>query len=364
MPGVEGGVESHAQELYPRLAKLGCQVEVAVRTPFHHRDQPTQWHGVHLRRFWAPRIAGLEALVHSVIVIGYAALSRPDVVHIHAVGPAMVTPLARLVGLRVVVTHHGPDYEREKWGWFAERVLRLGEALGMRYANARIAISRTIVRLIERKHRKSAELIPNGVRQQAPRSSRVILDELGIEPRKYVLQVSRFVPEKRQLDLIEAFRCAGLADCHLVLVGSLDPRSAYGKRVTAAAAEVDNVVLTGFRTGVALEELYSQAALFVLPSSHEGLPIAILEALSYGLRVIASDIDANVEIGLPPRQYFPLGDVGALAMRLRHGACSPVSEVESIRIRQWTREKYDWDRIAESTFDVYRAAATRPTDHR
>ncbi|MFU8815353.1 MAG: glycosyltransferase family 4 protein [Pseudomonadales bacterium] len=359
LPGVEGGVERHAEELYPRLVRLGCRVDVAVRAPFHPAGKPSHWNGLLLRRFWSPTTGGLEALVHTLIVIVYAAFSRPDIVHIHAVGPAVATPLARLAGLRVVVTHHGPDYEREKWGWFAKRVLRLGEAVGMRYANGRIAISRTIGRLIESKYRKPADLIPNGVRPQVPRCSTRVLGELGIKPRRYVLQVSRFVPEKRQLDLIAAFASAALPGWHLVLVGSFDPGTDYGKRVLRSAGEADNVILTGFRTGLDLEELYSHAGMFVLPSSHEGLPIAILEALSYGLLTIASDIDANAEVALPSSQYFPLGDIEKLAERLRHGACSPMSDRDSREIRRVIGARYDWDRIAEQTLSVYQSAGKR-----
>jgi len=132
MPNVQGGVETHAEHLYKRLSGLGCDVEVLVRTPFVPRGR--QWYGpMRLRRIWSPRRAGLEALVHSGVCVFYAALLRPDILHIHAVGPAIVTPIARLFGLRVVVTHHGPDYERDKWGAFARWVLRTGESLGMRY---------------------------------------------------------------------------------------------------------------------------------------------------------------------------------------------------------------------------------------
>src|SRR6056297_190878 len=123
LPNAEGGVERHAEELYPRLVQLGCDVEVAVRSPFHDRNELDHWHGVRLRRLWSPRLGGLEAFVHTLIAVGYAAIRRPDILHIHAVGPALMTPLARLLGLRVIVTHHGPDYDREKWGAFARSVL-------------------------------------------------------------------------------------------------------------------------------------------------------------------------------------------------------------------------------------------------
>src|SRR5580658_1185296 len=147
IPGVPGGVETHAEQLYPRLAALGCDVEVFVRSPFVAPG--ARFFGpIRIRRLWSPRRVGFEALFHSVIGVLYAGLLRPDILHIHGIGPSIVTPIARLLGLKVVVTHHGRDYEREKWGWFARWVLRLGERLGMRYSHARIAISKTIAALV------------------------------------------------------------------------------------------------------------------------------------------------------------------------------------------------------------------------
>src|ERR1700704_111167 len=161
IPSVQGGVETHAEQLYRRLAELGCDVEVLVRTPFvpaGHRSFGT----IRLRRIWSPRTSGYEALVHSLLGVLYAGITRPDVLHIHAVGPAIVTPIARLLGLRVVVTNHGPDYDRDKWGPFPRWVLRTGESLGMRWSHARIAISRVIEQLIQAKYGQESDLIPNG----------------------------------------------------------------------------------------------------------------------------------------------------------------------------------------------------------
>jgi len=363
MPEAEGGIERHAEALYPRLAELGCEVEVAVRTPFCSKETPSRWRGVTLKKIWAPRTGGLEPLVHTLLATIYAAVRRPDILHIHAVGPALMTPLARSLGLRVVVTHHGPDYDREKWGGFARWVLRLGESLGMRFSNERIVISHTIEQLVEDKYHSTTTLIPNGVRPQPMARSTGALAKFGLTPRRYVLQVSRFVPEKRQLDLIDAFAAAGLTDWRLVLVGGCDEANGYGATVAKRAAEVPNVVLTGFRAGRDLHELYSHAGIFVLPSSHEGLPLVLLEALSYGLPVVASAIPANLEVGLEAEHYFAPGDVAALGERLRQHAAAPACEEKTRRLRRWVATKYDWDEIARATLEVYRhGARPRPAD--
>ena len=197
-----------------------------------------------------------------------------------------MTPLARLLGLRVVVTHHGPDYDREKWNEFAKRVLRLGEWMGMRFSNRRIAISKTIQRIIADRHGRDAALIPNGVDLPDLPNTCTKARELGLVPGCYVLQVSRFVREKRQLDLIRAFGKAAPAGWKLALVGSIDRDDGYTREVLRAADDNPNVVLTGFQQGLGLHELFGHAGVFVLPSSHEGLPIALLEALSFGLPVL------------------------------------------------------------------------------
>jgi glycosyltransferase involved in cell wall biosynthesis len=347
---VQGGIESHAEQLYKRLAVLGCDVEVMVRTPYVPRDTGALA-PIRLRRIWSPRRSGVEALIHSMIGVLYAAVARPDILHIHGVGPAIVTPFARLLGLRVVVTHHGPDYEREKWGRFARWTLRTGERLGMRHSHARIAISRVISDLVRSKHRCDTDLIPNGVAAGNLYPGEDHVRRYGLEPGRYFLQVSRLVPEKRQLDLIRAYAAAPIAGWKLALVGALGADD-YSRTVEAAATRA-GVVLTGYLNGVALEQLYAHAGAFVLPSSHEGLPIAVLEALGYGLPILASDIPANLEVGLDKSSYFPLGDTVALAQALARVARTPQRTCARSTLQLRALQTYDWNRIAEQTLRVY-----------
>jgi len=357
LPGVEGGVESHVEQLYSRMAGKGVDVEVAVRSHFQPPEADTNWQGLRLRRIWSPKTKGLEAFVHTFLAVCWGVVSRPDVLHIHAVGPGIYTPLARLLGLKVTFTHHGADYEREKWGPIAKRLLCLGESLACRFANETIAISKTIQNLVYEKYGKDARLIPNGVPRAKLRTAGVTLQQFGLEPHNYILQVSRLVPEKRQLDLIDAFEKCGLQDWKLVLTGMLKCDEPYVDSVVKRSREVENVVLTDFRGGEELAELFANAGVFVLPSTHEGLPIALLEALSYGLRVLASDIPANLEVGLDERQYFKLGDTDELANRLNCFAATPPSPHQAADIMAWVHEKYDWNQIAIDTHNVLEMAA-------
>jgi len=352
-PGVQGGVETHAQNLCPLLVQNGCQVEVLARAPYHAKGV-REWNGVKFRSIWAPRTKALEAIVHSVLCVLYAGfINRPDVLHIQAIGPALVTPLARLLGLKVVVTHHGPDYDRQKWGQFAKWALRMGERFGMRWSNQRIVISSVICQLVQDKHGKSSVLIPNGVTLPTIPEATDALLPFGLTPGKYVLLVSRLVPEKRHMDLIDAFKMAKLEGWKLALVGASDHPDAYTKSVLAKASETQNVVCTGLQTGQSLEQLYAHAGMFVLPSSHEGLPIALLEAVSYGLHIIASDIPPNVEVGLDPTSYFELGNCTELTALIESAAGTKNKNEDRERKRDWVTSKFDWLRISERTSKLY-----------
>jgi glycosyltransferase involved in cell wall biosynthesis len=305
-------------------------------------------------RIWAPQSKALEAIVHSVLCVLYAGfVSRPDVLHIQAIGPALVTPLARLLGLKVVVTHHGPDYDRQKWGKFAKFALRVGERFGMRWSNERIVISTVISQIVQEKHGRNSILIPNGVTlPPLPEASDALLP-FGLIPGRYVLLVSRLVPEKRHLDLIEAFSDAKLEGWKLAIVGASDHPDAYTKSVLERASQSPNVVCTGLQTGQALQQLYGHAGIFVLPSAHEGLPIALLEALSFGLPVIASDIPANLEVGLAFNSYFPLGNTTALSERIVDFAKLPIIDQDREVRREMVTQLYDWREISMRTLALY-----------
>lgn len=354
-PQVQGGVETHCEHLLPLLADLGCEVEAVVRKPYMPTERGGSWRGVVYRRLPAPHSKGLEAIVHTFLGVLYAAVRRPDVLHLQAIGPAVMTPLARLLGLRVVVTHHGPDYNRQKWGRFAKWVLEKGESWGMRFSHRRIVISQTIQKLVQEKYGVDSILIPNGVTLPELPSTQGTLQKFGLDAGKYILLVSRLVPEKRHGDLIEAFKRASLPGWKLALVGASDHPDEYTKQILAAAHETAGVITTGFQTGLELRELYAHAGLFVLPSSHEGLPIALLEALSYGLPVLASNIPANLEVGLDVSCYFKLGDVADLAAKLARAAETKLTDVQREQTRVWVARRYNWQDIAQKTRGVYDA---------
>lgn len=359
-PNVQGGVEEHCRNLYPRLAKRGCEVVVFTRKPYVDITIAT-YGGVKLIPLQCPKNKFLESFLHTFYGVFAAKKTHPDVIHVHAVGPALLIPVARLLGLKVVMTNHGPDYQRKKWGKLAKVILKLGESLGSKWANGIICISESIAGSIRKKYNRDVIVIPNGVTIPNILKTDNTLKKYGLEKGKYVLAVGRFVPEKGFHDLIDAFnhfqtlnRRLSTDNWKLVIVGRADHKDKYSLGLEEKARENSNVILTGFLTGEPLQELYSHAGLFVIPSYYEGLPIVLLEAMSYGLSFIASDIPSNRNIELSEDRFFKAGDVKALVTKIKEFINKPLTEEEKRRQINMIAERYDWEKIAEKTLELYK----------
>lgn len=348
IPEIQGGVETHCQELYPRLVALGHDVYVIRRssyvTPTNKADS---YKGVKLIDVFAPRKKSFEAIVHTFLAVIKARSLKPDIVHFHAIGPSLLVPFARILGMKVVMTNHGPDYDRQKWGRLAKFMLRSGEKLGTKYANRIIVISDVIRKIASRLGRNDTELIFNGVVQPRLSTETDYIETLGLQPGRYVVAMGRFVEEKGFHYLIDAFNALAADDYKLVIAGDADHPDSYSRLLKAKALE-SGTVLTGFIRGKNLNQLMSHAALYVMPSFHEGLPIALLEALSYGLPVIVSDIPANKLPIIPSNCFFPTGSIQQLTAKLREKLSMPPERVH------YNLSNYDWDRIALQTQNVYR----------
>lgn len=355
IPNVQGGVEKHVEALSVHFVEQGWDVEVLGRKPYLPKKTAYSWCGVRITPIWAPTSMKFEAIAHTFLGVLRAAFSRPDIVHIHAIGPALMAPVARLFGLKLVVTHHGFDYNRQKWGKFARTMLKLGEWAGMRFANGRIGVSNDIARTMHKRYHVPVTFIPNGVAPVDAEADPQLLLKHGLTARGYVVMVARIVPEKRQLDLVKAFALLDDPTLKLVLVGSAEYADTYAAEVRREAAYSPNVVLTGALQGEELATVFGQAALFVLPSSHEGMPIALLEAMAHGLPVLASDITANLEVGLAQDDYFPLGDINALAASIERKLQVPFSPEDAAVCSARIRRDYSWRSVAMRTLDIYDA---------
>lgn len=393
IPNVMGGVETHCEELFPRIAAMGEDVTV-IRRKSYVNDGLKEWKGVKLVDIETPKKKSFEAIIHTYRAINMAKKLGADILHIHAIGPALLTPYAKMLGMKVVFTHHGPDYDRDKWGKAAKMVLKMGERMGCMFADDVIVISDVIRNLIKEKYgrTKNVHLIYNGVSKPEICDYPEYFEELGIKKGRYILGMCRFVPEKNLHHLVEAFniikkQSSALAneelrikkqgsvqadeelrikkqvaaqvneelknkdggsddDIKLVLAGDTDFEDDYSRGLKEMAKK-NGVVLTGFVKGRKLHSLLTNCMCYCLPSSHEGLPIALLEAMSYGVKVIVSDIPANLEVGLPQNDYFHVGNVDELAKKLNDVITHPVEHIE------YDMTKYDWDKIAREVRKVY-----------
>lgn len=349
IPEIQGGVETHCQELYPRIAASGHEVTIIRRTCYvAPGNKMSDYRGVKLIDVYAPKKKSLEAIIHTFLSVLKARRLKPDVVHIHAIGPSLMVPLARLLGLKVVTTNHGPDYDRQKWGALAKLILRTGERLGTRYSNRVIVISKVISNILATKYgRTDCALIFNGVNKPDETDAHDYLDSIGVSRGRYILGLGRFVKEKGFDDLIEAFAGISSQGYKLVLAGDADHPDEYSEALKAKARNA-GVILTGFIRGEKLCQVMSGAALYVMSSYHEGLPIALLEAMSYRLPVIVSDIPANRIPAVEESRLYPVGDVAALTKSIEQALSDGPERVE------YKLEAYDWEAIARQTADVYR----------
>jgi len=348
IPEVQGGIERHCQNLYPRIVRGGDAVNLFARVGYSPAGV-LDYKGVKILPLHLVPSKSTEAISHTCLAVLQAKRLGAKLLHLHGIGPAIWTPLATRLGLKVVVTHHGFDYRRQKWNRMGKIALRKGESNAIRHADGIICISSEIYDHIRSQSPKGSVVkIPNGVELPGEAPSADLLAKWGLLPRSYLLLTARFVKEKGIVDLIQAWAESGLsARCQLAIAGGEDHPSAYGREVRALAQQF-GAVLTGIVGGDDLMALYGHARGFILPSYHEGLPISLLEAMSWRLPTGTSNIAANTEVGLAPETYFTAGDKAAIASRISAILDGPERVDYSDKMK-----RYDWDTIAASTAEFY-----------
>jgi glycosyltransferase involved in cell wall biosynthesis len=353
------GIEAYYEEVGRQLAERGHEVTVYCRT---HFTPPVKTHkGMRLVRLPTIRSKHLETFVHTFLSSIHASFSRSQIIHYHALGPALFSFLPRLAGKKTVVTVQGLDWQRKKWGRAASWVLRLGERAAVRFPNATMVVSRTLQDHYRASYGSETSYVPNGSRLRERSKPARILD-WGLEPGKYILFLGRFSPEKNCHLLIEAHERLD-TDVKLVLAGGSSYSDSYADQLRLHQS--DRIRLLRWAAGEALDELLTNAMLFVLPSDLEGLSLALLDAMAAGLCVLTSDVRENCEVVEGAGFTFRRGDVDDLERMLRALlADREVRETAGRCAQERIRECYLWPNIAAQIEDVYQTmfgwAATAP----
>jgi glycosyltransferase involved in cell wall biosynthesis len=346
------GIENFTEQVGARLVERGHEVTVYVRP---YVEVGSEYRGMRVKRLPSINTKHLDALSHTFLSTLHLTLSRTDtdIAHYHALGPSVFSSVPRLRGIRTVAHVHGLDWQRAKWTAFARSCLRGGEYAAARFPDRTIAISRALKRYFETKYGRHVDYVPTGVETYADREPAEIR-KWGLERDGYVLFLSRLVPEKGCHYLIEAFRGID-TDKTLVVAGPASHSEEYASRLAGAAGS--NVLFTGAVGGALLEELFANAYLYVLPSEIEGLPHALLQALSFGKCVLASDIEANLEAMGDTGLTFASRNVSDLRTKLSFLLDNPGVVAERSRnARSWVRATYSWEAVVEELERVYRSA--------
>lgn len=339
-PGVQGGVEVHCENLYPYFSD-DSRITVYRRSTYLSAQSNYEYDNISFKDFPSTRVKGFEAMVHTFLSACHAIAHRPDVVHIHNIGPGMFTPLLKLFGLRVCMTYHSPNYEHKKWGFVAKKILRFSEWLSLNFADEVIFVNSFQMEKVGSLCKGKSHYIPNGVKSVTRSDKDDFLKKHNIRKGKYVLAVGRITPEKGFNVLVEAV--SRLSDVEtLVIAGASDHDKEYYEELRSLDVH-GKVVFTGFTTGEDLRQLYSHAKLFVLSSYNEGFPLVLLEAMGYGLPLVVSDIPATHLLTLPADVYVPVGNVGALEKAI---ACKWNDEKYEIN---YDLSQFDWNKIAKET---------------
>ena len=360
IPSREGGIEIVVAELSKRMAAQGHDVTAYNRKSehiagkdFEQSEKIKQWQGVKIKWVKTPDSSKLNAIVYSFFATLRAVFSRFDIIHFHAEGPASMVILAKLFRKRSVVTIHGLDWQRSKWGGFATKFLKFGERTAAKYADEIIVLSKNVQDYFVKVYGRETVFIPNGISKPDNYEPEIIKNKYGLDKDGYILFLGRLVPEKGVHYLIEAYKELD-TDKKLVIAGGSSHTKEYESELKALANGNENIIFTGFIQGKELDELYSNAYIYCLPSDLEGMPISLLEAMSYGNCCLTSNIAECSEVCGENAVYFEQGNVPSLKSTLEELLKNEerVSKLKNTAAR-YILSRYNWDNICDDTLKLY-----------
>lgn len=360
VPSREGGIELVVEELCTRMVQKGNQVTCYNRSGHHVSGsqydvgKQNNYRGIRLKQVPTIEKKGLAAVSSSFFAALCCAFGKYDVVHIHAEGPAFFSWIPKICGKKVVVTVHGLDWQREKWkSGFGAKFIHQGERNAVKYADEIIVLSKGVKEYFQETYGRNTRFIPNGVNKPEIREAELITEKYGLTKDSYILFLGRLVPEKGIRYLIEAFQNVD-TDKKLVIAGGSSDTDEFSQELKKLAEDDPRIIFTGFVQGRMLEELYSNAYIYTLPSDLEGMPLSLLEAMSYGNCCLTSDIAECTEVVEDKALAFKKSDVKDLKEKLQN-ACVNKDIVQNMKnqAREFICQKYDWDGVVDKTMQLY-----------
>ena len=361
IPSREGGIEVVVDELASRMVQLGHEVTCYNRGGHHisgsEHDAERNlkavilYKGIKLKTVATLNIKGLAAITSSCAAGIRSAFGNYDIVHIHAEGPAAISWLPKLLHKRVIVTIHGLDWQRAKWGAAASKYIKAGERQAVKNADGIIVLSRAVQEYFRSSYGRETVFIPNGVSKPEIRNADKIQSLWGLEKNSYVLFLGRIVPEKGIQYLIQAWKEVK-TDKNLVIVGGSSDTNGFVKKLRESSGE--NVIFTGFQKGTILNELFSNAYIYCLPSDLEGMPLSLLEAMSYGNCCLVSDIPECADVVEEKAALFKKSDIGDLKDKLQMLIEHPeIVQRYKDEAADYICQKYNWDDVVTNTLKLY-----------
>ena len=359
IPSREGGIEIVVEKLSTRMVKLGHQVTCFNRKGHHvsgsefDGSQLSEYEGVKLKQVWTLDKKGLAAMTSSLSAAIKSAFGKYDVVHFHAEGPCAMLWIPKLFGKRCIATIHGIDWQRAKWGGFASKYIKFGEKVAAKYADEIIVLSEGVQKYFMDTYGRKTVFIPNGVNRPIIREPQLIKEKFRLNKDSYILFLGRLVPEKGISYLIEAFKQID-TDKKLVIAGGSSDTDEFLCELKKLAKNDKRILFTGFVQGQLLEELYSNAYVYALPSDLEGMPLSLLEAMSYGNCCVVSDIAECAEVVEDKAVVFQKSNVEQLEEKLQD-LCDHPEKVQSYKdsASDFICRKYNWDDVVNRTIALY-----------
>jgi len=362
IPAIYGGIERHVEELSRQLVAKGNEVLVYARK-WYTPGEIKKMDGINVIHTGCIKTKHLDAITHTFTSIINTIKQRPDIIHFHGVGPSLLSWIPKIFcrKSKIVVTIHCLDRQHLKWGFIARAALRLGERTAAIFADEQITVSKSLQYYYFNEYRKNPTYIPNGIRQMPNDiGSNLINSQFKLQPKKYILVANRLIRLKGIHYLIEAWQYAQtrypklFTDYKLAIVGDSANNDNYVEELKKMAKDDNSIIFAGWQSGEILDQLYANSLFFVHPSENEGMPLTVLQAMSFGRPVLVSDIPGHKELVLDSNYWFENTNVYDLQEKLIWMLTNK-SELNLVgqKNKKFVQNNFNWKDIVLKTEEVY-----------